>query len=119
MSFLLLYVDEGVKFNEELLTAGIEKFAAKQQSAHARNKSLLFDFAFNDDRTTIGINRDLESVAIDGSGIASLEAAVRIQAFYPADLHLVDENYSFDLLIKGVSSSSVLLEIIRDVENRL
>jgi hypothetical protein len=74
----------------------------------------MYHYDRGDDVTIIQFKKDQETIVIDGMGGASLYAALHIQASYPRDIRLVDEGYSYDLVLRGVASLHQLKEQIND-----
>ncbi len=114
MPFLLLYVGESRKFEHLAITHAIQNWA--EPSIPCDDCLATYRFKKGDDFTTIRIKNDGETIVIDGSGDASLTAALQIQLHYPDDIHMVDEGYSFDLVLSEVSSLDELKKRIKDAD---
>lgn len=115
MSFLLLYIGEGKKFDSERI---------EQMLKHSRNvhdlgdggEGTLFqcEYRLDNDFTEVRLKDDLETIVIDGMGSASLQAAIDIQRGYDKPIHLIDDGYTFDLLLADVESLSDLYQRIEE-----
>lgn len=114
MPFLLLYIGEDRKFDPQLVANGLNSLKGAEAQASSPNYLLMYEFAKGADLTTIGLKTDRKAIVIDGSGEASLAAALYIQASYPEDIRLIDEGYSFDLVLRDIGSVSELEQKIKD-----
>jgi hypothetical protein len=114
MPFLLLYVGEGRKFDQEAITNSLRALKGARPLNPCDDCLSTYDYKRGDDFTTIRFKKDQETIVIDGSGEASLYAALHIQAGYPEDIRLVDEGYNFDLVLHGVASLHQLERQIKD-----
>lgn len=112
MSFVLLYIGEGRKFDQQALTNALEHWA--DPSPACEDCLATYQFTSGDDFAIIRFTHDKETIVIDGSGDASLSAALRIQSTYPDDIHMIDEGYSFDVNLSEISSLGKLKERIKD-----
>jgi hypothetical protein len=115
MSFLLLYLGEGRKFDDHALSCSLSTLDGAKSIRPDDDCLLSYEYQHGDDVTTIRCMKDLETIAIDGAGSASLCAALHIQVTYPEDIHLIDESYSFDVVLRGIDSVSELERQIREV----
>ena len=115
MSFLLLYIDEGCKFDKQAVTSAIRSLNGAKLVRPDDDCLCMYDYAKGNDATTIRLMKDKETIAIDGTGDASLYAALHIQAHYPEVIHMIDEAYSFDLVLRGIGSLGELEQRIKDV----
>lgn len=114
MPFLMLYLGEGRKFDSQAATNVVEKLEGAKPLEPDDECRVTYRYESGDDFTTIRFKKDQETIVIDGSGEASLAAAVHIQSGYPDDIHLIDEGYSFDLVLRGIASAEELAQRIRD-----
>jgi hypothetical protein len=113
MPFLLLYIGEGQKFDQSLVTACLKELrGATQYSSPDYLSAYLFEKG--PDSTTICLKKDQETIVIDGEGEASLSAALHIQADYPEDIRLIDECYNFNILLRGIASWQELERRIKE-----
>jgi hypothetical protein len=116
MPFLLLYVDGGGKFDRRTIAKSLEALKGAKRLEPCEDYSLTYDYEKGDDFTTIRFRQDRETIVIDGSGEASLYAALHIQSSYPEDIHLIDEVYSFDLVLRGVATVHQLEQRIKEAD---
>ena len=112
MPFLLLYIGEGRKFDQQAVTNALRNWAEPSQPCEGCLAT--YQFKSGDDFTIIRFKNDEETIVIDGSGEASLSAALHIQSTYPDNIHMIDEGYSFDVILSEFSSLSELKERIKD-----
>ena len=78
MSFLLLYVGEGRKFDERAVSTGLRSLKGAKPLRPDDDCLSSFEYASGDDVTTIRFKKDQKTIAIDGTGNASLCAALHI-----------------------------------------
>jgi hypothetical protein len=120
MSNLLIYISETDRFDAKLL----DNFLKTCQRIHGIRESpdefALFTahFDFADDTAMIEIKANLETVVISRTGVAGLQLCYLLQAFYPRPLHVIDEGYSFDLVMRDFRSAAELREAILAAENK-
>ena len=114
MPFLILYIGEGRKFDSHAVTYGLEKLKGAKPLEPDDDSWAAYQYEKGNDFTTIRFKKDQETIVIDGSGETSLAAAVHIQSSYPDDIHLIDEGYSFDLVLRGIASAEELEQRIRE-----
>jgi hypothetical protein len=114
MPFLLLYVAEGRKFDEQAVTRVLQQLNGSKPLQRDDDSLSTYQYERGNDITTIRLKKDRDTIVIDGSGEASLAAAVHIQSNYPEAIHLIDEGYSFDLILHGITSVDELYQRIRD-----
>lgn len=108
MPFLILYLGEKQKFDKMAIAEGLEQIEGVKPQAPSDGSVLTYRYEYGNDFTTIKLKDDQETIIIDGSGKASLAAALGIQLVYSQEIRLIDENYSFDLVLKGISSLAEL-----------
>ena len=116
---MLLYIDlrERTAFDADvlertLLTAGAIKYSSPGVTCVAA-----FDYSLGDDMTTIRIPGDLETVNLDGTGLASFDIAWRLQKNCPKPIHIVDEQYNFDYAISDFDSLESLMHAANEAMN--
>jgi hypothetical protein len=114
MPFLLLYIGEGRLFDERAVTNSLQKLRGAKPGEPEADCLLTYQYEKGNDVTTIRFKKDQETIVIDGSGEASLSAALHIQSDYAEDIHLIDEAYSFDLNLRGIATPHELEQRIKD-----
>ena len=114
MPFLLLYLGEGQKFDQEAVAQGLQNLEGAVPLKSSSDCLFVYQYEIANDFTTIRFKKDRETIVIDGAGEASLSAALHIQASYPDDVHLIDEAYSFDLILRGITSPQELEQQIKN-----
>jgi hypothetical protein len=112
MSFLLVYIGETENFDPELVRSFLHTCSRVSEiKEHCDERSLYtahFDYA--DDSTIFDLHSNLETVSISGTGFASIQLCHLFQASYPKPLHVIDEGYNFDLVIRDFGSARELEE---------
>jgi hypothetical protein len=114
MPFLLLYLGEGQKFDQEAVAHGLQALEGATPTKSSGDCLLTYQYGTANDFTIIRFKEDRETIVIDGDGEASLSVALHIQTNYPEDVHLIDEAYSFDLVLRGISSPHELEQQIKN-----
>jgi hypothetical protein len=114
MPFLLLYIGEGMRFDQEKIAKALRELSGAMPLDPCEGCLSTYHYEQDDDFTTIEFKADQETIVIDGTGDASLTAALHIQFGYPEDIHLIDEGYNFDLVLRGVPSVQELKRQIRE-----
>ena len=114
MPFLLLYIGEGKKFDQQAVTNGLRALKGAKPLQPPEDCLAMYTYRKGNDFTTIRFKKDQETIVVDGLGEASLSAVLHIQSNYPDAIHLIDEGYSFDLVLIGIASPSDLEQKIRD-----
>jgi hypothetical protein len=114
MPFLLLYVGEGRKFNQPGVTNAIKQLNGITTVQPCDDCSSTHQYEEGNDFTIIRFKNDQETIVIDGSGEASLSAALQIQSGYPDDIHISDEGYTFDIILRQIASLDKLKQRIHD-----
>ena len=116
MPFLVLYLGEGVKFDRGRVEHAL------LTSPHARSNPptpgclFAYDYRVGSEIVEVRLKNDGETIVIDGIGSAGLSAALEIQANYDLPIHLIDESYAFDLLVKNYVDVEALDRAIREAE---
>ncbi|WP_437229970.1 hypothetical protein SH661x_001715 [Planctomicrobium sp. SH661] len=70
------------------------------------------------DFTTFRVHNDLKAIAVDGMSLSSFLGIWDIQKGYGKSLRLIDEGYTYDLVISDYKSCEELMRAIEDAENR-
>jgi hypothetical protein len=112
--FLLLYLGEGRRFDKRLITNALATLKGATLLKPRANYLSFYQYESGHDSTTIALKSDLDTIKIDGSGEASLVAALHIQSNYPEDIRLIDEGYGFDIVLRGITSLPQLEQRISD-----
>ncbi|HEX3659492.1 MAG TPA: hypothetical protein VHV55_27135 [Pirellulales bacterium] len=107
---MLLYIGEAKAFDDDALRHALVASGAIQRESGGTGELAAFDYELGEDLTTIRVTRDLETVVIDGSGPASFDIALKLQRGYAEPIHLIDEAYSFDLVLHDYDSMTSLLK---------
>jgi hypothetical protein len=105
--FLLLDLDGELTFDAERVRACLRALHGVYNWSESDGKYEFFcEFKSGDDFTiAYMLNSDLQFVAIDGVGEASLQVALEIGRNYGAEVHAVDGEFSeFDILLSTVTS---------------
>jgi hypothetical protein len=103
MAFLLLYMGEGQKFDGHEIETSLQALEGANSLKTSQSRSLAYEYHRRDDFTTIQLDHNQETIMFDGSGEASLSAALHIQSNYPKDIRLIDEGYGFDIVLRGIT----------------
>jgi hypothetical protein len=114
MSFFLLYPDDGRKFDESAVDKSLRNLNGARPLQPYHDCLSRYEYQAAGDVTTIEFKKDLETIVVDGTGKASLCAALHIQSAYPEDIRMIDEAYSFNLLLRGIGSLEELKQRIRE-----
>lgn len=102
MSRLLIYISETEKFDEHLVHDFL-KSCPGVSAIQERPDELarwMAEFEFENDSALFECKSDLETVVVSRTGGAGIQLCYLFQAFYPKPLHVIDESYSFDLVIR-------------------
>ncbi len=121
MNFFMLYIDEGKVFDREKvreLFSTISEISNIEESPDD-GASLKGRYDHGGDSTIVELKDDLESIALSGAGNAGIDLAFRIQKGYPVSLHMIDSDYSFDLLISDFDNVSDLTDTVLREMNQL
>ena len=70
------------------------------------------EFMFGGDRTVIELKEDRETVALSGTGVASVQMSFLLQSIYPEPLHVIDDGYGFDFVIRDYETAQQLADAI-------
>lgn len=114
MSFLLLYVGKNKNFDGEKIKQILQQSSNMRNLGEGTHGTLIqCEYELDDDFTVIRLKDDLETIVIEGSGKSSMQAALDIQGGYNVPIHLIDEGYSFDIVLADCDS---LEDLIRQIE---
>jgi hypothetical protein len=112
-----MYLGEGRRFDRERVLSTLRNTpGVSRLSTDGDRSAVSCEFRYHDDFTIIRLASDQETVVIEGSGDASLQAAVMLQSGYPEPMRLVDEGYTFDLSLSGVGSLRELHTLVVEAE---
>ena len=119
MPFMLLYLDIGSRkrFDPEKIGRTLIDAGAVECRAPGEDCVAVFDYELAPDITTIRIPSGLATVDLDGTGPASLDIAWRIQKDYAEPIHLIDEQYTFDFVIRDFDSLESLTQAANKAMN--
>ena len=114
MDLLLLYIGDGQQFDEEKVFQILNSVPGVKNLNRGKTTGAIMEgnYDFSSDSTIVRLAEDLETISISGTGDASLQLALEIQRAYHQPLHLVDSDYSFDVVLSDVSSLSGLKSIV-------
>ena len=110
MKLLILYIGENEKFDKTLLVEIMAHIPGTKELPEENLVGSIREWEFVDsgDRTLVRLSEDLETISIPGTGDASLKIALELQKHYPIPIRVVDEDYSFDLMLKEMGSVAAL-----------
>jgi len=119
MKLLILYIGENEKFDKNLLVEIMAHIPGTKALGEENLVGSIREWEFVDkgdcaartrlrDRTLVRLSEYLETISIPGTGDASLKIALEIQKLYPIPIRVVDEDYSFDLVLKEMGSVTAL-----------
>jgi hypothetical protein len=114
MSLLLLYIGEGRSFDEERIKsfwAGCAGISELRENVMV-GAALHAKFHFGSDDIIVELKKDRETIALLDIGEASVQMSFMLQLIYPEPLHVVDENYAFDFVIRDYRTSKQPAEAI-------
>jgi hypothetical protein len=114
MPFLLLYIGKGRKFQRPAVTNALQALSGAKPLRPCDDCLSTYQYVTGRDSTIIRFKSDQETIVIDGSGDASLFAALHIQSEYPDEIHVIDDGYTFDLVLRDIASLDELKRRIRD-----
>ena len=113
MAFLLLYLADGKRFDLQALCSAIDSFGGIRADGTDEASAETFEYEFSGNWTIIRVGIDLDTICLDGTGMASFDAALKIQRTCLEPIHLVDEAYTFDVLLTTYSSVSALMNDLK------
>jgi hypothetical protein len=119
MPFMLLYIDLSTPrtFNADAVERTVVAAGAIQCASSEAMCIAVFDYRLGDDMITIRIPRDLVTIDLDGTGVASFDIAWRLQQNCPEPIHVIDEQYNFDFVISDFESLESLMRASNDAMN--
>jgi hypothetical protein len=116
MANLLMYIGELERIDVERVRHALIASGRMEKACSSDQYLLECDYRIDLDFTTVRILPACKSIGLDGEGDASLEAALSIQMHYPERFHLIDDVYSFDIMIDQFESIEDLRKAIIDAE---
>lgn len=78
-----------------------------------RDSPLFCEFEFKGDNTIVNMLEDGNCISIEGTGDASLQVALEIYKCYGVEIHAIDPECTFDILLSTVSSLDDFKDKIR------
>ena len=114
MAFLILYVDGLKPFDPDAVDNAMIGSGGIRTTASYGDAIATYLYEHASDRTVVLLKNDLETIKIDGTGEASLDIAIKIQKDIAEPLHLIDEAYTFDLVLADFRSISELAKTIHE-----
>jgi hypothetical protein len=115
MSKLLIFIGENQKFDINDVLEGLGKLSGMVNLRKGASIGAVIESSFRGDSGGIAIVRlseDLETVTADGPIDVVAQFAVEIQQVFPANLRVIDMDYSFDLGLSNFRSGRELLDAI-------
>lgn len=106
MNFLLLFRVDGGTLDEGRVLMALEEMpgVSALRVRKGVGSVLECEYDLEGDATLIRLKDDLETIAISGTGEASLTAALELQRRLATALRLVDSDYTFDVELQDVGS---------------
>ena len=119
MNFFMLYIDEGKAFDHERVRQLFSSIGEITEIEESPDDGACLKGRYNhgSDSTIVELKGDLESIALSGAGDAGIDLAFRIQEGYPESLHIIDSDYSFDLLVKDFDNVNGLRSAVLGAMN--
>jgi hypothetical protein len=108
MNFLLLYIDKGKTFDREhflQLLQSIDGICEIEESC-SDGACIRGRYNYGGDSTIVELKEDLESIVLSGLGNSAIDLAFRIQQYCFEPLHIIDSDYSFDLIVSDFKDAS-------------
>lgn len=114
MNFFMLYIDEGKTFDRECVRHLFSVIGEITEIEESPDDGACLKGRYNHggDTTIVELKNDLESIALSGVGDASIDLAFRIQEGYPEGLHIIDSDFSFDLLMSDFDNVTSLRDAV-------
>jgi hypothetical protein len=121
MSFLLIYISEGCIFDKERIKAFWQKcpHVCNLRDNAMVGASLDAEFIFAEDKIIMELKPDHETIVLSGAGLASIQMSFLLQSIHAEALHLIDDGYTFDLVIKNYESAEKLREAVFKGDNNI
>lgn len=114
MSSLLLYIGEDRSFDGRLVKGFLQRCSGvsgfKEKAMHGADFHA--HYSFEGDQTILELKQDQETIVLSGTGAASIQMSFLLQSVYPEPLHMIDESYSFDLVIHDFQSAEQLANAV-------
>jgi hypothetical protein len=116
MAFFLVHLSDWKPFDQEK----VERILSSASRATRRLPGnaihlVTYELPYDGDVSDVSLQADRTSIKIDGSGSASLKAALLLQKHYGDTIWLLDEAYTFDFPLIGLESEAELLRKIREL----
>jgi hypothetical protein len=114
MNFFMLYIDQGKAFERERVIQLFSLIGEIVDIEESPNDGACLKARYNfaGDSTIVELKDDLESIALSGAGDAGIDLAFRIQKGYPENLHIIDSDFSFDLLVADFNEVGKLRDAV-------
>jgi hypothetical protein len=112
MSSLLIYISLQERFELGRLRAFLEQCPGVSNIRESEVPSAVLTANFTDrpDATIVDVDAKLQTVNTSGSRVVNVQFAFLLQQSWPMPLHVIDEGYSFDLVIRYYESAWELQE---------
>lgn len=106
----MLYIGEGRTFDASLVKRVMQQCSGVADlREQAMDGALLHaHYSFGRDTTIVELKQDRETVVLSGAGPASVRFSFLLQSAYPEPLHVIDEGYSFDFVIREFETAEQL-----------
>jgi len=102
--YLLRQDDGKIEIAEFIAIIGDFPGVRNLKTENLYHASVKADYFYEDDCTIIRLDGDQKIIAITGIGKASVQAVFEIQKRYAHALRSFDMDYSFDIIVTGVTS---------------
>jgi hypothetical protein len=115
MSFLLIYIGEGQRFDVDAVTAALRNIPGVDRIKVTDVFKGLIEATCDtgSDSVIVRVTEDAESISLSNDGDAALKVALDLQARMATPLHMIDEGYTFDVSLIAYSSPEDLKRAIQ------
>ncbi len=114
MQFLMLYVGEDQKFDRSRFERALAelKGVSEVKTEGVVACAIESEYAAADDSVIVRLAEDEETVSIHGTGVAAQQFTLEFRKEYGEDLHLIDTDYSFDLVLDGTQTAAEVQSVL-------
>jgi hypothetical protein len=118
MQMLLLYNDENRPFAADVIR---NVFKSEKGFQDVRSEGLVgsvveADYVDGRDSTIVRLSDNLETISLSGTSDTAIRAALALQGHLQEPLHIIDLDYSFDLVLKDFAGIDELRSAISDAQ---
>lgn len=114
MAFILLYLGDDKQFDSRRIREGLLALPCVKGRPGFGEYSFRCEYRKENDVVEIGIRDNGNSISLDTTGEVAFAAALDIQRMCDEPVHLVDEGYSFDFVLKDFSTPADLERAARE-----